>query len=108
MVVRKGVIQMTVQEGQKRRRKRRESLSVYQMVVVIMLFVGSIILVDKGYELWVLHLDMEQTLQQEAELQKEQDLLTQRKDQLMSSTEVAEEARQQFGLVKPGEIPYKR
>lgn len=92
----------------RKKRKKRNGLSAYQIVVVVMLFVGSIILIDKGYELWMLHADMEQTLQQEAELEKEQALLQQRKDQLNNPTEVAEEARQQFGLVKPGEIPYKR
>lgn len=51
---------------------------------------------------------MNLTVQQKQELSGENQKLKQQKDTLSDADEIAERAREQFGLVKPGEIPYKR
>lgn len=51
--------------------------------------------------------DMNQTLQQEQLLRDENTRLKAQYDKLNDPEEVSREAREQFGLAKPDEIPYK-
>ena len=62
----------------------------------------------KLYQLWEIHQDMSQTLQQEQQLKEENERLKERRDRAEDPDEIANQARDQFGLAKPGEIPYKR
>jgi cell division protein FtsB len=50
---------------------------------------------------------MNRTLQQEQTLRDENLRLRERRDKLNDPDEIAREAREQFGLAKPDEIPYK-
>lgn len=97
-----------IKQKHRRKRKKTDTGRIYRILVVIILIAGSVILAEKIYELWTVHHDMEQTIQQEESLRKEQEELQARQEQLHNPDAVEEEARRQFGLVKPGEIPYKR
>ena len=55
-----------------------------------------------------IHEDMKRTLQQEQALTEENQRLKDRKEQLISPDAVEKQAREQFGLAEPGEIPYRR
>ena len=57
--------------------------------------------------LWEIHDDMNRTLQQEQTVRDENLRLRERRDKLNDPDEIAREAREQFGLAKPDEIPYK-
>lgn len=59
------------------------------------------------YRLWEIHDDMNRTLQQEQTLRDENLRLREQRDKLNDPDEIAREAREQFGLAKPDEIPYK-
>lgn len=69
---------------------------------------GTLLLGNCLHKLWVIREDMQQTLKQEQELREENLRLKNQRDQLQNPDEISHEAREQFGLVKPGEIPYKR
>ena len=57
---------------------------------------------------WEIHRDMQVTIKQEQELTEENHELTDKKSKLIDPDELINRARKQFGLVKPGEIPYKQ
>lgn len=103
---------MTKQKQMRQRRrkkvKKNKSLGTYKIAVCIVLIIGTIILGMKLYNLWQVHEDMKRTLQQEQNLREENARLQQRKDSLSDPKEVENQARKQFGLVKPGEIPYRK
>ena len=92
----------------RRKAKRNTSLSKYKIAVIIVLILGTLILGERGYSLYQLHEEMQHTLQQEQGLWDENERLKQRKDSLNDKEEVARQAREQFGLVKPGEVPYRK
>jgi len=91
-----------------RRRKKKSSLSLYKLVVIVILLFGGLFISLKMYQLWKIHQDMEITVQQEKQLIEEHQKLQQEKQSLEDPDEISKRAREQFGLVKPGEIPYKR
>lgn len=92
----------------RRKAKRNTSLSKYKIVVIIVLILGTLILGRKGYILYQIHEEMQHTLQLEQSLRDENERLKQRKENLNDNEEVARLAREQFGLVKPGEVPYRK
>ncbi len=92
----------------RKKAKRNTSLSKYKIAVIIVLILGTIVLVDNGYSLYRVHEAMQHTLQQEQSLRDENERLKQRKESLNDNEEVARQAREQFGLVKPGEVPYRK
>lgn len=92
----------------RRRRKKKNGMTLYKMIVMFILVVGGVFLCMRMYQLWQIHEEMERTLLQEQALTEENQNLKERKDQLLSPDTVKEQAREQFGLSEPGEIPYKR
>lgn len=94
--------------GRKRRYKRKKSGRIYRLLIILILIIGSFVLLEKGHELWIIHTDMQKTLEKEEELRREHDELQERHDELQQKETIEEEARKQFGLARPGEIPYKR
>ena len=97
-----------VRYPRRKRRKKKSSLNFYKMFVIAILIFGGIVIFHKMYQLYEIHQDMQMTLQQESTLKEEQQQLQSDKDRLENPEEVGKEARQRFGLVKSGEIPYKR
>lgn len=102
-------------DGQKRkrpaaRRRRKQPLkfNLYKICIILIIIVGTLLLGNCLHKLWVIREDMQQTLKQEQELREENLRLKNQRDQLQNPDEISHEAREQFGLVKPGEIPYKR
>ena len=92
------------QEQRRRRRVRRRKktgTSLYKKIIIAILIFGGILL-------WEIHRDMQVTIQQEQELTEENHELTDKKSKLIDPDELINRARKQFGLVKPGEIPYKQ
>lgn len=92
----------------KRRRKKPLKFNLYKICIILIVIVGTLLLGNCLHKLWVIHEDMQQTLKQEQELREENLRLKNQRDQLQNPDEISHEAREQFGLVKPGEIPYKR
>lgn len=112
----------TKQYGQPRRRKKRRKvpkkrrtgllirlrqMSWYNLILVAIVIIGFYLIGIRLYRLWEIHDDMNQTLQQEQTLRDENLRLRERRDKLNDPDEIAREAREQFGLAKPDEIPYK-
>lgn len=90
------------------RRKKKAGWSLYKRIVVAILIFGSLFLGSRIYELWQIQQDMAITVRQEQELADENQKLHDEKDRLSSPEEIIRQAREQFGLAKPGEIPYRR
>ncbi|WP_298590021.1 septum formation initiator family protein [uncultured Megasphaera sp.] len=112
----------TKQYRQPRRRKKRRKvprkrrtgllirlrqMSWYNLILVAIIVAGFYLIGVRLYRLWEIHDDMNQTLQQEQTLRDENLRLRERRDKLNDPDEIAREAREQFGLAKPDEIPYK-
>ena len=91
-----------------RRQRKKAPLNIYKIVVIAILIFGGIVICHKMYQLWEIHMDMVKTVQQKETLLEEQQRLQEEKNRLNDPDSVTEEAREQFGLVKNGEIPYKR
>ena len=111
----------TKQYGQPRRRKKRRKvpkkrrtgllirlrqMSWYNLILVAIVIIGFYLIGIRLYRLWEIYDDMNQTLQQEQTLRDENLRLRERRDKLNDPDEIAREAREQFGLAKPDEIPY--
>ena len=63
----------------------------------------------EAYWLWLADRQIKWvTIKQEQELTEENHELTDKKSKLIDPDELINRARKQFGLVKPGEIPYKQ
>lgn len=122
LILRKGDWVETKQYGQPRRRKKRRKvpkkrrtgllirlrqMSWYNLILVAIVIIGFYLIGIRLYRLWEIHDDMNQTLQQEQTLRDENLRLRERRDKLNDPDEIAREAREQFGLAKPDEIPYK-
>lgn len=90
------------------RRKKKTGMSVYKRIVICILLFGGLFLGMKLYELWQIHQEMQITIRKEQELTEENQRLHDEKDRLSSPEEIERQAREQFGLAKPGEIPYRR
>lgn len=112
----------TKQYRQPRRRKKRRKvprkrrtgllirlrqMSWYNLILVAIIVAGFYLIGVRLYRLWEIHDDMNRTLQQEQTLRDENLRLRERRDKLNDLDEIAREAREQFGLAKPDEIPYK-
>lgn len=97
-------------QGRRRnvRRRQKAGWSLYKRIVVAILIFGGLFLGSKIYELWQIQQDMTITVNQERELTEENQKLHEEKDRLSSPEEIMRQARELFGLAKPGEIPYRR
>ena len=81
-------------------------LLIYRVFVVAILIIGALSIGHKLYQLWQMHEDLQMTVMQEQQLRQEHEELQTQKDKLNDPEEIARRAREEFGLVKPGEIPY--
>ncbi len=98
----------TAKPGRRRRKKKNSTLTAYKALVVCILLIGGLFLCSRCYQLWKIHENMQQTLRQEQTLREENKRLKEKKEHLGEEDEVADLAREEFGLAKPGEIPYRR
>lgn len=83
------------------------AIELVQSFLMAIIIAGFYLIGIRLYRLWEIHEDMNQTLQQEQTLRDENLRLRERRDELNDPDEIAKEAREQFGLAKPDEIPYK-
>ncbi len=112
----KGREYVVAQENRRRpiraiRRRKREKDKVaylYHKILLLIIIIGCLFLGYRFFSLWQIHENMQVTVQQKQVLQKENQKLKQRKEQLNDTQEIEKEARERFGLAKPGEIPYKK
>lgn len=86
---------------------RFRQLSWYNLFLIGIIIVGFYLIGVRLYRVWEIREDMNQTLQQEQLLRDENTRLKAQYDKLNDPEEVSREAREQFGLAKPDEIPYK-
>ena len=92
----------------RRRRKKKKGLTWYKVFVICILLIGGLFLCSRLYQLWQIHEDMQETLRQEQRLSEENKKLKEKKEKYSTPSEIANQAREEFGLADPGEIPYKR
>lgn len=88
--------------------EKKKGMTLYKGIVLLILLIGGVFLCLRMYQIWQIHEDMKRTLQQEQALTEENQRLKDRKEQLISPDAVEKQAREQFGLAEPGEIPYRR
>ncbi len=92
----------------RRKREKKSTWNIFNIIIIVLLLFGGVVICQKLYQLWEIHRDMQMTLQQEEMLQQEQERLKVEKNHLEDPEEITKEARERFGLVKSGEIPYKQ
>ena len=89
-------------------RRRKTGQRKYKLLIVVILIFGGILLTSRMYQIWVIHQDMKRTVEEREALEQENQALQTAHDKLLDPEEIANEARQQSGPAKPGEIPYRR
>lgn len=103
---------MTSPERRRLRQRKKANtntfLSTYKLAVIVIVIVAAVFFGYRGRQYYLQYQDMQSMLQQEKELRDENERLHQRKDSLNDKEEIAKQAREQFGLVKPGEVPYRK
>jgi len=80
---------------------------LYNLVILAIIIAGVYFIGGRLHRVWEIREDMTQTLQQEQLLRDENTRLKAQYDKLNDPDEISREAREQFGLAKPDEIPYK-
>ena len=83
-------------------------MSLYNLVILAIIIAGVYFIGGRLHRVWEIREDMTQTLQQEQLLRDENTRLKAQYDKLNDPDEISREAREQFGLAKPDEIPYSR
>ena len=84
----------------KRRRVQRNRRAEDRKIVMVMLLLGQ------AYRLVAIYQEKQHIEQQLQELQQRNDELEQEKAKLQDPKNIENVAREQLGLVKPGEVPY--
>lgn len=80
---------------------------MYNLIIIGIIVIGFYLIGGRLYRVWEIRDDMNQTLQQEQLLRDGNTRLKAQYDKLNDPNEISREAREQFGLAKPDEIPYK-
>jgi cell division protein FtsB len=74
------------------------------MAIALALFL--ILLGRKAYDFYVIHEQIVQAEETKAKLEQEQKELEEKKQELNDPNVIGKKARDELGLVKPGEVPY--
>lgn len=97
---------VTKQSASKNASRRRKFMIGIKWVKIIIIILGVIALTRTGYE-WYQILQQQKALQvQIEELKKKNEQLEQENAQLQDPKAIESGAREELGLVKPGEVPY--
>lgn len=91
-----------------KRRVKNSSKRMWGMVRLGLAVIFLIVLIQQGYTLYSLHQEKQQLEQQLEDLKKENETLSEQKKLLEDNKHIESVAREELGLVKPGEVPYVR
>ena len=99
-----------MENGTKRpRRPARAKVSgIWKKVRYGVFILFAIVLVQQVYTIYSLYQEKQQLEQQLQELKKENESLSEQKKLLEDDKHIEGVAREELGLVKPGEVPYVR
>lgn len=90
----------------KRNRRAEDRKIVIMWVKRIAVVVMAMLLLGQAYRLVAIYQEKQHIEQQLQELQQRNDELEQEKAKLQDPKNIENVAREQLGLVKPGEVPY--
>lgn len=88
----------------KRPQPRRNPI-VFWLQIIVVVF-GIFFVVRTGYEIYVIKQQQQQLELQIKDLKERNEVLEQERQRLQDPKSIEEVAREELGLVKPGEVPY--
>lgn len=99
-----------MENGTKRPRRpaRAKASGIWKKVRYGVFILFAIVLVQQVYTIYSLHQEKQQLEQQLQELKQENESLSEQKKLLEDDKHIEGVAREELGLVKPGEVPYVR
>lgn len=102
---------LTMTEEQKRRpragrRPKPQRNKIIMWVQIIVVVLGAIFIVRTMYDIYVIKQQQHQLEIQIEDLKQRNDALEQDKQRLHDPSAIEDVARDELGLVKPGEVPY--
>lgn len=86
--------------------RKKKSLGLPRLLLFFLLILSLLFLGRKGYEWYGLHAQIEEAKATRQELLEEKQQLEEKKEQLNDPDVIEKKARDELGLVKPGEVPY--
>ena len=89
-------------------RKRQTTTPWYRFILVLMVVVGVIACAHKGYQCFEIQQEMKAAIESKQQLETEERQLETKKANLQKPEQIEKVARDELGLVKPGEVPYVR
>ena len=98
------------------RKKRKSGLKkwlfphspILRALCLVMLLLSILICMESAYRFYNLQLQENLLLEEKARLTEERNTLEQKKEDLEDPAKLEKKARDELGLVKPGEVPYVR
>ena len=98
------------------RRKRKSGLKrwlfphspILRALCLVMMLLSLLICLESAYRFYNLQQQENLLLEEKARLPEERATLEQKKEDLEDPTKLEKKARDELGLVKPGEVPYVR
>lgn len=103
-----GEVAMSDLKRTPKRRVKKSSKRMWGMARLVLAVIFLIALIQQGYTLYSLHQEKQQLEQQLEDLKKENETLSEQKKLLEDNKHIESVAREELGLVKPGEVPYVR
>lgn len=99
-----------MENGAKRPRRpvKVKASGMWKKMRYVICILFALVLVQQVYTIYNLHQEKQQLEQQLQELKKENESLSEQKKLLEDDTHIEGVAREELGLVKPGEVPYVR
>ena len=96
------------------RRKRKSGLKrwlfphspILRALCLVMMLLSLLICLESAYRFYNLQQQENLLLEEKARLTEERATLEQKKEDLEDPTKLEKKARDELGLVKPGEVPY--
>ena len=99
-----------MENGNRRPRRpvRAKASGTWKKIRYAVFVLFAIVLVQQVYTIYSLHQEKQQLEQQLQELKQENESLLEQKKLLEDDKHIEGVAREELGLVKPGEVPYVR
>lgn len=88
--------------------KRKYRLNWFRVVMIAIILYTVYVCVNQQLQYAAISREMEATRTQLEQLQQTNEAMNQEKEKLSTPAHVEKLAREELGLVKPGEIPYVR
>lgn len=88
----------------KRPQPKRNTIVFWAQIIVVVL--GAFLILRTGYEIYIIKQQQQQLELQIKDLKERNELLEQERQRLQDPKSIEDVAREELGLVKPGEVPY--